>query len=55
MVTNRTFDRAVELAEKFHASPIRFEDYTRYLKLVDVVIGSVESPEVLIRSERIAG
>jgi len=54
MVTNRTFERAVELAERFQASPIRFEDYTRYLKLVDVVIGSVESPEVLVRSEKIA-
>lgn len=54
MVTNRTFERAVELAGRFKASPIRFEDYTRYLKLVDVVIGSVDAPEMLIRSETIA-
>lgn len=54
MVTNRTFERAVELAARFKASPIRFEDYTRYLKLVDVVIGSVESPEPLVRSDKIA-
>lgn len=54
MVTNRTFERAVELSSRFKASPIRFEDYTRYLKLVDVVIGSVDAPELLIRSETIA-
>jgi len=27
MVTNRTFERAVELAERIHGSPIRFEDF----------------------------
>ena len=48
MVTNRTFDRAVELAEKIHGSPIRFEDFPRYLKLADLVIGCAGSPEVVI-------
>ena len=54
MITNRTFERAVELADRFEASPIRFEDYGRYLKLADVVIGSVESEEVLITRETAA-
>lgn len=53
MITNRTFERAVELAERFQASPIRFEDYTRYLKLADVVVGSVESPELLVSCETV--
>ena len=48
MVTNRTFDRAVELAEKIHGSPIRFEDFPRYLKLADLVIGCAGSPDVVI-------
>jgi len=48
MVTNRTFDRAVELAEKIHGSPIRFEDFPRYLKIADLVIGCASAPEVLI-------
>ena len=48
MVTNRTFERAVELAAQFHGSPIRFEDYPRYLKLADLVIGCAGSPETLL-------
>lgn len=54
MITNRTFEKAVELADRFEASPIRFEDYARYLKLADVVIGSVESEEALITRETAA-
>lgn len=48
MVTNRTFDRAVSLAERMHGSPILFEDFPRYLKLADLVIGCTGSPEILI-------
>jgi glutamyl-tRNA reductase len=48
MVTNRTFDRAVELAEKIQGSPIRFEDFPRYLKMADLVIGCTGAPEVLV-------
>jgi glutamyl-tRNA reductase len=48
MVTNRTFDRAVALAEKIQGSPIRFEDFSRYLKLADLVIGCAGATEVLI-------
>ncbi len=54
MITNRTFEKAVELADRFAASPIRFEDYARYLKLADVVIGSVESETALITRETAA-
>jgi glutamyl-tRNA reductase len=48
MVTNRTFERAVELAEKIQGSPIRFEDFPRYLKMADLVIGCAGPSEVLI-------
>lgn len=48
MVTNRTFERAVELAEKIQGSPIRFEDFPRYLKMADLVIGCTGAPEVLV-------
>jgi glutamyl-tRNA reductase len=48
MVTNRTFERAVELAENIQGSPIRFEDFPRYLKMADLVIGCTGAPEVLI-------
>lgn len=54
MITNRTAEKAEELAGRFEASHIRFEDYARYLKLADVVIGSVESEETLITRETAA-
>ncbi len=54
MITNRTFEKAVELADRFEASPIRFEDYDRYLRLADVVIGSVESEEALMTRDTAA-
>ncbi len=54
MVTNRTFERAVELAAEFHGSPIRYEDFPRYLKLADVVIASTSSSEVLLRPEAVS-
>ena len=48
MVTNRTFERAVALAERIHGSPILFDDFPRYLKLADLVIGCAGAPEILI-------
>jgi glutamyl-tRNA reductase len=48
MVTNRTFERAVELAGSIHGSPILFEDFPRYLKIADLVIGCTGAQEVLI-------
>ena len=48
MVTNRSFERAVALAERIQGSPIRFEDYPQYLKMADLVIGCTGAPEVLI-------
>ena len=53
MITNRTFDRAVSLAEEFQASPIRFEDFHQYLKLADMVVGSTESPEFILQAETV--
>jgi glutamyl-tRNA reductase len=48
MVTNRTFERAVELAGTIHGSPILFEDFPRYLKLADLVIGCTGAPDILV-------
>jgi glutamyl-tRNA reductase len=48
MVTNRTFERAVLLAERIQGSPIRFEDFPRYLTFADVVIGCTGAAEVLV-------
>ncbi len=54
MVTNRTFERAVQLAAEFRGNPIRFEDYARYLKLADLVVGCTGSPEVLVGPETVS-
>jgi glutamyl-tRNA reductase len=50
MVTNRTFQRAVDLAGRIHGSPILFEDFPRYLTLADLVIGCTGSPEILVEA-----
>lgn len=41
IVTNRSFDRAVELARSFAGTPVPFERFAQYLPLADVVLGSV--------------
>ncbi len=53
MVTNRTFERAVEVAAEFRGSPIRFEEFLRYLKLADLVVGSAGTSEFLLRRETV--
>jgi glutamyl-tRNA reductase len=53
MVTNRTFERAVELAARIHGSPIRFEDFPQYLKMADLVIGCTGALEVLVDAAQV--
>jgi glutamyl-tRNA reductase len=48
MVTNRTFERAVELAAVIHGNPILFEEFPLYLKVADLVIGCATTPEILV-------
>jgi len=40
LVTNRTFDRAIELARDFRGTPVPFEEFRSYLHMADVIIGS---------------
>jgi len=47
-VTNRTFERAVLLAEKIQGSPIRFDDFPRYLKMADLVIGCTAAVDIVV-------
>ena len=53
MVTNRTFEKAVEVAEQIHGSPIVFADFPRYLKLADLVIGCTGGGEILVTAETV--
>ena len=48
VVANRTFERAVEVAERFGASPISFEEVGSQLFDVDIVVASTASPGYVI-------
>jgi glutamyl-tRNA reductase len=48
IVTNRSFDRAVEMARQFGGTPVPFDRYTQYLPLADVVLGSVTTSGYLV-------
>jgi glutamyl-tRNA reductase len=51
-VANRTFERGVELAERFRGTAIRFEEVRDYLEEVDIVISSTGAQEyVLVRKD----
>lgn len=48
IATNRTFDRAVDLAREFQATPVPFEQFPRYLPMADIVIGSAAAGEFVL-------
>ena len=48
IVTNRSFDRAVDLARGFGGTPVPFDRYPQYLPLADVVLGSVTTSGYLV-------
>jgi glutamyl-tRNA reductase len=47
-VANRTFQRAVELSERFRGSPIRIEELQATVAEVDIVISSTGSQEFIL-------
>ena len=50
-VTNRSFERAQELAAEMGGSAVRFDDWQRALERVDVVISSTGAPHAIIHRE----
>jgi len=50
-VANRTFERAVEVAERFDAKAISFDEIGSELLNVDIVITSTASPEYVITQD----
>ncbi len=48
LVTNRTYSRAVALAERFRGSAIRYEDYKNSLVRTDIVIASTGAPHYIL-------
>jgi glutamyl-tRNA reductase len=47
-VSNRTYDRAVELAAAFHGTAIRFEELFEQIEKADIVISSTAAPHFVI-------
>jgi len=54
LVANRTYERAVTLAQEFKGESIPFEEIVQGLKRVDIVISSTGSPQYLLRHEQIS-
>ncbi|MEX2299357.1 MAG: glutamyl-tRNA reductase [Bryobacterales bacterium] len=54
-VTNRTYDRAVELAVRFDGSPVPFDRLLEYLTNVDIVISSTGSPKFILTKKTAEG
>ncbi len=52
-VANRTFRRAVEVADQFHGETISFEEISDQLLHIDIVITSTASPEPIISSDQV--
>lgn len=53
-VTNRTYERAVALAQEFKGEAIPFDEMNQGLKKVDIVISATDSPQFLIRHDQMA-
>lgn len=50
-VTNRSYDRAVDLANEMNGSAVRFDQWQQVLERVDVVISSTGAPHPIIYRE----
>jgi glutamyl-tRNA reductase len=48
LVTNRTFERAVELAKVFQGAAVPFEHFTDHIDRADIVISSTGAPHFII-------
>ena len=53
VVANRTFERAVRVAEAFDARPVSFEEIASQLVDVDIVVTSTASPGYVITHEQV--
>lgn len=47
-VSNRTYERAVELARAFHGTAIRFEELFDHIERADIIISSTAAPHFVI-------
>ncbi len=52
-VANRTFQRAVEMASKFNANPLSFDEIPSQLLEADIVLTSTASPEYVLTHDQV--
>ncbi len=52
LVTNRTYERALQLAHAFHGTAIHFEELFAHIDKADIVISSTGAPHFIISKER---
>src|SRR5205823_13801678 len=50
-VSNRTYERAVELAAAFNGRPVPFGDVLKYLEKADIVISSTGAPDFVLTKD----
>ncbi len=48
LVANRTYDRAVALAESLNGRAIHYDDFVKYLAVADIVIASTAAPHTVV-------
>lgn len=53
MVANRTFERAVELANEFKGSAVRFEDFPAEMVVADILICSTGAPNYVVKPDMV--
>jgi glutamyl-tRNA reductase len=54
LVANRTYERAVELAERFEGEPVAYEDLVRHIGAADIVISSTGAEGFVIGKDDVA-
>jgi glutamyl-tRNA reductase len=52
-VANRSYNRAVELAERFHGSAVQFDAIEQHLATCDIVIASTSAPHFVIEPDQV--
>ena len=52
-VSNRTFQKAVQLADLFHGTPVMFYEIFEYIPKVDTIISSISAANYIIKIEDI--
>ena len=54
IVANRTYERAVNVAEKFNGTPLAYDSDLNFLVDADIVISSTNAPDYLIKRQPLA-